>query len=90
MILVWTGFLFMTMHDFEIVSLRRALAQSQLLAGAVGCVVQVHEDGQSCEVEFCDDDGVRLALLTLREEDLESLSHPEDGEAKAAKPSSKS
>jgi hypothetical protein len=46
---------------------------SGLDAGAVGAVVMVYEaDPPGYDVEFTDPQGVTLALLTLRDEDLES------------------
>jgi hypothetical protein len=46
-----------------------------LNAGAIGAVVMVYEsDPPGYDVEFTDARGVTLALLTLRDEDLEVVS----------------
>lgn len=57
--------------EFQVVRLKRPM--SGLDAGAVGAVVMVYEaDPPGYDVEFTDPQGVTLALLTLRDEDLES------------------
>lgn len=61
----------MTIEEYDVVRLRRPLPEYKLAAGAVGAVVMVHDDPRAYEVEFCDEQGVTLALLTLREEDIE-------------------
>ena len=61
----------MTLREYDVVLLRRGLPQFQLAAGAVGTVVLVYEDPPAYEVEFCDAEGITLALVTLREDDLE-------------------
>lgn len=36
----------------------------------------VHTDPPAYEVEFCDNDGLTLALITLIDDDLEKVSGP--------------
>jgi hypothetical protein len=61
----------MTMVEYDVVRLRRGLPEHGLVAGAVGAIVMVYDDPPAYEVEFCDESGVTLALVTLREEELE-------------------
>lgn len=61
----------MTLHEYDVVRLRRPLPQYELEAGAVGAIVMVFDDPPAYEVEFCDEGGVTLALVTVVEEDLE-------------------
>jgi hypothetical protein len=63
----------MTLHEYDVVRLRRAVPEHQLDAGAIGAIVMVFEDPPAFEVEFCDSEGVTLALVTLTEEDLEKV-----------------
>lgn len=63
--------------DNEIVRLKRDLPDENLTEGERGTVVMVYPQHlsphlpQAYEVEFCDEDGVTLALVTLMESDLE-------------------
>ena len=61
----------MTIKEYDVVRLRRPLPEHKLATGAVGAVVMVYHDPLAYEVEFCDEYGVTLALLTLQEEDIE-------------------
>ncbi len=61
----------MTLQEYDVVRLRRPLPQYELVAGAVGAIVMVFDDPPAYEVEFCDKDGVTLALVTLVDDDLE-------------------
>ncbi|WP_050725660.1 DUF4926 domain-containing protein [Vulgatibacter incomptus] len=63
----------MTLQEYDVVRLRRPLFEHNLSAGALGTVVMVFQDPPAFEVEFCDKDGVTLALVTLKEPDLEKL-----------------
>lgn len=62
--------------DNQIVTLSRDLPDVPLSTGTVGTVVMVYPKylspslPQSYEVEFCDEDGITLALETLTEDDL--------------------
>ena len=64
----------MTIEEYDVVRLRRPLPEHKLMAGAVGAVVMVYENPTAYEVEFCDEGGATLALLTLKEEDIEPAS----------------
>jgi hypothetical protein len=56
--------------EYEIVRLRRF--QSGLDAGRIGAIVMVYDSlPPAYEVGFTDPDGVTVALLTLRSDDLE-------------------
>ncbi len=63
----------MTFDEYDVVRLRRPVAESSIPVGAAGTVVMVYEGGKAYEVEFCDPHGVTLALLTRQEEDLEAF-----------------
>jgi len=58
--------------EYDVVKLRADRSDDQLKAGAIGAVVMVyHSDPAAYEVEFCNQSGVTLALLTLLDSDLE-------------------
>ncbi len=58
--------------EYDVVKLKRPL--SGLEAGAVGAILMVYDSvPPGYEVEFTDQDGVTLALLTLRDDDLEPV-----------------
>lgn len=67
----------MTIRLHSVVKTRQALpgalpSGKDLQVGAEGTVVMVHNHPRRAfEVEFCDSEGATLALLPLREEDLE-------------------
>lgn len=61
----------LTARMYDVVRLRTAAPEYGLAAGAIGAVVMVHEKPPGYEVEFCDAEGVTLALLTLRDDELE-------------------
>jgi hypothetical protein len=63
----------MTLHEYDVVRLRQALPQHGLAAGAVGAIVMVFDSGAAYEVEFCDADGMTLALVQLAEAALEKV-----------------
>lgn len=62
-------------HELEVVRLKKDQPSSGLAAGAIGTVVMVYdeEDPPEYEVEFVDVNGRTLALLTLRDEELEAI-----------------
>ena len=62
-------------QELEVVRLKRDQPSSGLAVGAVGTVVMVYDeaDPPEYEVEFVDNDGRTLALLTLSEEELEQV-----------------
>lgn len=63
----------MSIHEYDVVRVRRPVPEHQLPEGAIGAVVMVYEDPPGYEVEFCDGDGVTIALVTLSEADLEKV-----------------
>ena len=58
----------------DVVALTEDLPASGLIRGQVGTIVEVHTE-DAFEVEFCDDDGVTYALLTLHAPQLMMLHH---------------
>ena len=62
----------MKFQEYDVVKLKCDHASSKLEAGAEGTVVVVYDsDPPHYEVEFCDESGVTLALLTLSEGSLQ-------------------
>ncbi|PQV64969.1 protein of unknown function (DUF4926) [Abditibacterium utsteinense] len=60
-------------QDVEVVRLRQDLPDKGLKAGKIGTVVMVYpEQPQAYEVEFANEKGVTIALVTLLEEEIES------------------
>jgi Domain of unknown function (DUF4926) len=55
----------MTLQEYDVVRLRRPLHEHALLAGVTGTIVMVYTNPPGYEVEFCDQNGVTLALVTL-------------------------
>ncbi len=51
--------------ELDCVILTSDLPSNGLTAGTVGTVVHVHRDEQAFEVEFADQDGRTVALVTL-------------------------
>lgn len=62
----------MTLQEYDVVRLRQPVPKHNLAVGAVGAIVMVYDNPTAYEVEFCDQNGVTLALLTLREDALEA------------------
>lgn len=62
--------------EYQVVRLSRDIPEEGLKAGARGAVVMVYprrpETPREYEVEFTDEDGATLALLTLPEDQLEA------------------
>jgi hypothetical protein len=62
-------------EEYQVVRLSRAIPEEGLSAGARGTVLMVHpqrpESPREYEVEFMDEEGATLALLTLAEDQLE-------------------
>jgi hypothetical protein len=63
----------MALAQYDVVRLRRDMVEPPLATGVIGAIVLVHEGGTAYEVEFCDSEGVTLALMTLTEDDLEKV-----------------
>lgn len=61
--------------EYQVVRLSRDLPAEGLKAGARGAVLMVHprrpDSPREYEVEFVDEEGATLALLTLAEDQLE-------------------
>ena len=58
------------MKLYDVVVLIEDLPEEGLRSGQVGTVVEIYEDPPAFEVEFDDEDGVQLALLALRPEQI--------------------
>lgn len=63
----------MTIHEYDVVRLLQPLPEHYLSEGAIGAVVMVFDDPLAYEVEFCNADGVTLALVTLAPGALEKV-----------------
>ncbi len=60
----------------EVVQLQQDFPNLSLFRGSTGTIVDAYIDPhEAYEVEFCDDRGVTIALLTLKPEQLESISN---------------
>ncbi len=62
--------------ELSVVSLKRDLPEFRLRRGDSGTVVMVYENA-AVEVEFVDDDGYTVALLTIPDSDLTLLTDAE-------------
>jgi hypothetical protein len=60
-------------RELDTVVLTRDLIDNGLCHGDVGAVVHVHGDGAAYEVEFVTGEGLTVAVLTLRPEDVRPL-----------------
>ena len=58
------------MKLYDVVELAVDLPERGLRVGMVGTVVDVYDDPRAFEVEFDDEDGVEIALLALRPEQV--------------------
>lgn len=61
----------MTLREYDVVRLRRELPDHTVPVGTIGAIVMVYEGSRAYEVEFCDEHGRSVAVLTLEEADLE-------------------
>jgi hypothetical protein len=59
------------MKLYNVVELTEDLPESGLRAGRIGTIVDEYDEPRAFEVEFDDDDGVEIALLALRPEQLQ-------------------
>ena len=60
----------------EVVQLQQDFPNLSLCRGSIGTVIDTYMDPhEAYEVEFCDDRGATVALLTLRPEQLRSISN---------------
>lgn len=58
------------MNLYEVVELAVDLPEQGLREGMVGTIVDIYEDPRAFEVEFDDENGVEIALLALKPEQL--------------------
>ena len=63
-----------TIKELDAVALTTDLPAEGLEAGDIGTVVMIYGQGESYEVEFVGYDGHTIALLTLKPEQIRSLS----------------
>ena len=56
--------------ELDIVTLNHDLIEHNLKKGAVGTILQVYEKGKAYEVEFVNNKGETLALVTLKGSDI--------------------
>ena len=61
----------MALNEYDMVRLRRAIPEERLAQGAIGTIVMVYDDPPGFEVEFVDEHGRMLALVSLKADDLE-------------------
>jgi hypothetical protein len=66
----------MKLKEYDVVRLLRPLPQHRLPAGATGAIVMVYPSPLAYEVEFADEHGITIALVTLKGEDLEMVNNP--------------
>ena len=69
----------MNLREYDVVRLLRERPEHGLAAGAVGAIVMVYKVPPAYEVEFCDKDGVTVALITLEQSDLEKVDNGDPG-----------
>ena len=60
------------MNLYDVVELAVDLPEKGLEAGMIGTVVDIYDEPLAFEVEFDDEEGVEIALLALRPEQLRS------------------
>jgi Domain of unknown function (DUF4926) len=63
------------LEPYDIVELVEDLPVEGLRAGEVGTIVDVYTEPPAFEVEFTDGEGVTVALLALRPEQLRPTAH---------------
>jgi hypothetical protein len=61
----------MRFNENDVVRLRCDRPQDGLLVGAVGTIVLVYTDPPGYEVEFCDDEGGTIAMVSFSAAELE-------------------
>ncbi len=65
----------MTFDELEIVALTHDVESHGLSDGDTGTIVEVYNNGNAYEVEFIDDNGRTIALLTLTQADITKESY---------------
>ncbi|MBW4517852.1 MAG: DUF4926 domain-containing protein [Timaviella obliquedivisa GSE-PSE-MK23-08B] len=58
-------------RELDMVTLTRDVQEPQLLKGSRGAVVHCYGDGQGFEVEFVQETGETIAVLTLERSDIQ-------------------
>ena len=69
-------------QELDRVALTRALPEHGLVAGDIGAVVGVHQDGKGFTVEFMSLGGETIAIVTLRAEAVRPLRRREIANAR--------
>ena len=69
-------------RELDRVALTRALPEHGLVAGDIGAVVGVHQDGKGFTVEFMSLGGETIAIVTLRAEAVRPLRRREIANAR--------
>ena len=69
-------------RELDRVALTRALPEQGLVAGDIGAVVGVHQDGKGFTVEFMSLGGETIAIVTLRAEAVRPLRRREIANAR--------
>lgn len=64
-------------EELDTVVLTRAIESHDLEAGDVGTVVHIYDRGTAFEVEFVTAEGLTVALLTLRANQIRSIGNSE-------------
>ena len=63
-------------QEYEVVQLKKDIRSKNLFVGTKGTVLMVYDEPTlplAYEVEFIDDQGITLAVLTVTDEDIERL-----------------
>jgi hypothetical protein len=64
----------MKLREYDVVRLKQDIPGHNLRKGDIGTIVVAYEpSSKDYEVEFCDTDGVTIALVTLNETILEKI-----------------
>ena len=58
-------------NEIDIVTITHGVAEYNLKRGDIGTVVHYYGDGKAYEVEFINNDGRTIALLTLTDTDIQ-------------------
>ena len=69
-------------EELDRVALTRNLPEHGLIAGDIGAVVGVHQDGKGYTLEFMSLDGTTIAIVTLDAEGVRPLSKREIAHAR--------
>ena len=62
-------------HEYDVIKLKKDNPSRNLYAGVKGTILMVYDEPhlpRAYEVEFLDEEGKTLALLTLQEDEIES------------------